>query len=67
MTLRVRAFIVEDALAAKLGSIVVHVQEAIGPESHTFDVKALDSLVRDPEVEAFITELGDLALVPVKR
>lgn len=54
------------SLASKLGSIVVHVEEGIGPGAHPFDLVALDSLVNDPEVQWWLASLP-AALLPVKR
>lgn len=54
------------ALASKLASVVVHAEELLIPAKfHIFDVAALKSAVRDPEVQAWIMALGPLA--PVKR
>ena len=53
------------ALLAKLGSIVVHADEACSDSAHSFDVEALKALIAQPDVQDFIVALGPL--VPVKR
>jgi hypothetical protein len=55
------------ATAAALGSIVVHVEEAIGGDGHPFDIEALKSLCVNPGVQAFLGVLRPLALIPEKR
>ena len=53
------------ALLSKLGSIVVHADEFLSPGGHAFDKEALLQLIRDPEVQEWLKEMGPL--VPVKR
>lgn len=55
------------SVLCKLGSIVVHLQEASSKEAHIFDLKALIPLIEDVEVKAWIKEMDRLALVPKKR
>lgn len=55
------------SLAAKVGSILVHADEAVGPAGHHFDTAAIAALLLDPEVQAWLAELRNLALIPVKR
>jgi len=54
-------------LLCKLGSIAVHVDEAIGCGGHEFDVIAIRQLVEDNEVLEWIREMGALGLVPAVR
>ena len=54
-------------LAAKLGSLAVHVEEAIGFKGHPFDVEACRGLLLDPEVVNFLEMLRLMVLLPVKR
>lgn len=54
------------SLAAKLGSIAVHVEESLGAKGHPLDVVALNGLLKDDEVIAFVESL-DPALLPVIR
>ena len=55
------------SLLVKLGSIVVHTEEMLGPNGHHFDVATLKSMLADPELDAWRDEMGSLALLPVKR
>jgi hypothetical protein len=56
---------INDSLASKLASVVVHADEMLSPMGHGFDKTALEQACRDPEVKAWIESLGPLA--PVKR
>ena len=47
--------------------MVVHIEEARGPNGHEFDVVSAVNLAKDDDVQAFVKELQDQALVPVKR
>lgn len=55
------------ALIAKLGSILVHVEEGLSDDGHHFDWTATRSLLSDREVQQWIDGLRANALVPVKR
>jgi hypothetical protein len=55
------------SLQCKLGSILVHAEEAIEPRGHPFDVIAMRQLLYDPEVRGWRAEMDRLALLPVKR
>jgi hypothetical protein len=52
-------------LLCKLGSIVVHADEMLSAKGHHFDRVALEALLHDPEVAAWLKEMGPL--VPRKR
>lgn len=52
-------------LLAKLGSIVVHVEEMLSDATHEFDVAAVRALVQDADVQAWLKAMGPL--VPRKR
>lgn len=52
-------------LAAKLAAVVVHAEEMMSSKGHAFDRMALEGALKDPEVQAWIKEMGPLA--PVKR
>lgn len=54
-------------LLAKLGSIIVHVEEGSGAGGHQFDWSAIRSLLADREVQDWIEVMGKHGLVPVKR
>ena len=58
-------YIIPLGLACKLASVVVHADEASGPDAHHFDLGALKTVVDDAEVKAWLLSLGPLA--PVKR
>ena len=53
------------SLVSKPGSIAVHADELLSPKGHEFDRAALQTLLRDPEVNAFL--LDNKCLFPVKR
>jgi len=52
-------------LLCKLGSIAVHVDEALSAEGHPFDWAATRLLLNDPEVKQWIADMG--VLLPQKR
>ncbi len=54
-------------LLMKLGSAVVHADEMAGPDGHVHDADALHSALLDPELQAWISEMTALALLPVRR
>ena len=55
------------ALLCKLGSLIVHAEEAASPERHQFDVIAFKELLRDPEVVEWMRAMSAMAMLPVKR
>lgn len=55
------------SVLCKLGSIVVHVEEGLSAEGHPFDMVALQGLMADPEVTLWLTAMGKMAMIPVKR
>lgn len=54
-------------LLAKLGSIIVHVDEAAGEGGHEFDWVAIRSLMADREVQEWLVAMGNKGLLPKKR
>ena len=54
-------------LAAKVGSLVAHVEEAVSAKGHPFDVLTFKGLLADSEVQEWLTTLRLLALLPVRR
>lgn len=52
-------------LLVKLGSIAVHCDEMLSPSVHDFDKIAIQQLLNDPDVAAWIKAMG--AFMPVKR
>lgn len=55
------------SLLVKLGSVIIHVQEYLGPDGHPLDRMAFENVAKDPDVKAWLEEGTDLALLPVKR
>lgn len=56
-----------DTLTIKLGSIATHAQELLSPGGHDADAHAIEGLLADPEVKAWMDEAAGLALLPVAR
>lgn len=54
-------------LLCKLGSAIVHAEELLSPDSHAFDQDALRAILADPEVSAWISQMNEMALLPLKR
>ena len=52
-------------LLAKIGSLLVHLEEGLSDNGHSFDLMALSSGMKDPDVREWIREMGPL--VPKKR
>jgi hypothetical protein len=57
----------EASVLMKIGSIVVHISEAISEKSHEFDFAAIQSLLEDSEVLDWLEQMDKLALLPKKR
>lgn len=55
------------ALLCKLGSIVVHIEEAYSTEGHAFDMSAVSALLHDPEVTEWLDAMDKMAMLPKKR
>lgn len=55
------------ALLAKIGSILVHVEEDASPNGHPFDLVATHALLRDPEVQAWLDGMRGATFLPLKR
>lgn len=55
------------ALLVKLGSIIVHFDEATSPGGHDFDLNTARQLLQDPDVKAWIAAMSKAAMLPVKR
>ncbi len=51
----------------KLGSIVVHLEEARSKDVHEFDLHALKSLLSDTEIIRWLKAMDKMALLPKKR
>lgn len=61
------AFTPSYSLIAKVGSILVHVEEATGDDGHEFDWATIRQLLADREVQEWLDGLRRHALVPVQR
>lgn len=57
----------DAGLLCKLGSIAVHVDEAVSADGHPFDIIALRTLIGDPAVKEWLEGMDRMALLPVKR
>jgi hypothetical protein len=55
------------ALLCKLGSIAVHADEMRGIGAHEFDKHAMDTLLDDADVKAWLAEMDGMAMLPKKR
>lgn len=57
-----------NTLLIKLASIAVHVEELLDPKrGHEFDQHALNGLLQDPEVRAFLDDKNNAVFLPLKR
>lgn len=54
-------------LLCKLGSIAVHARELCSPDGHAFDKVALEALLKEVEVRAWLDEMDAAALLPRER
>jgi hypothetical protein len=54
-------------LLCKLGSLAVHVDEALSANGHDLDIQACRGILKDPEVIAWLDGMDGMALLPVKR
>lgn len=54
-------------LLIKLGSLIVHHEEAHSPTGHLVDFQAIKSLTDDPEVVEWFEAMNKIAMLPVKR
>lgn len=55
------------AAAVRLASIATHAAEAISNGGHPADIQAIEGLLTDAEVQAYLGQLRSLALLPVPR
>ena len=54
-------------LLIKLGSVIVHQEEAMSSKGHHFDMVALQTVREDPEVVAWLKSMTDMGMLPIKR
>lgn len=57
----------ELGLLAKLGSLVLHVDEGLDGNGDPLDIAAVRALLEDPEIVDWLAGMDELALLPVKR
>lgn len=55
------------AVLVKIGSLVVHLEEAQSSNGHAVDAAAISTLQSDPEVKEWFSAMTKMALLPVKR
>ena len=55
------------ALLAKLGSVLIHVEEFLSDDGHAFDRAAIDALAQDSEIKEWLAAMRTMALVPEQR
>jgi len=55
---------INERLAAKLAGIVVHLDEALGPDGRELDLVQAKMSLCDKDVQNFITNIGALAPKP---
>lgn len=51
----------------KLGSLAAHIEELLSPSGHHADRAAIDGLLADDEVRSWLSDMNDMAFLPVKR
>lgn len=51
----------------KLGSLIAHCEELLSPHGHHFDRIAMNDLLKDKEVVAWMKQMRKLALLPEPR
>lgn len=54
-------------LLVKLGSCIVHADEAMSPGGHHFDRTAFQQLLQDPDVSEWLKSMSAMAMLPRKR
>ena len=54
-------------ILVKLASIAVHVEEYLSDDGHPYDRVALEQLVRDPDLQAYLGTLKAAGFLPQKR
>lgn len=64
---KLHPFKLTAALAAKIGSILVHVDEFTSSDAHQFDLATMQALIVQPDVQDWLQQLSAMSLVPKKR
>lgn len=60
-------FFLSPSLAAKIGSLIVHVEESLSAKGHAVDFAAARSLIDDADVQRWLATLRKAGFLPVKR
>lgn len=55
------------ALLCKLGSLIVHADEALSPNGHHYDQTVFLDGLHDPQVLEWISQMDAMAMLPKKR
>ena len=55
------------SILVKLSSLVVHIEEFFSPDGHEFDKAAINTLLGDSELCAWLKQMGKMGFLPVKR
>ena len=55
------------ALLCKLGSIIVHFEEADSTDGHTFDEVAMRQLLADSDIRQWLAAMDAMAMIPNRR
>ncbi len=55
------------SLLAIVGSVVAHVEEAMGPHGHPLDRLAVEGLLAHPDLQEWLAEMRKLGLLPEPR
>lgn len=55
------------ALLCKLGSALVHMEELHSKKGHVFDRMALNTILDDEELQLWMCQMREMAMLPVKR
>ena len=54
-------------ILVKLGSLAVHIEEAISNKGHHFDIAVIKGQLQDKELREWLEGMDKLALLPKKR
>lgn len=54
-------------LLVKLGSLAIHIEEAISSKGHHFDIATIKGQLQDEELREWLKAMDKLALLPKKR
>lgn len=55
------------SVLVKLGSLIIHYQEACSPKGHPLDWQAVKQLENDPAIKEWIEEMTRKGFLPIKR